>query len=58
MAEISVEAIEKALQSLTDYTSELGEEIVKAEKKVDKYEDKLERTCAKSNTLCAGGAAT
>ena len=51
MAEISVEAIEKALQSLTDYTSELGEEIVKAEKKVDKYEDKLGSYLVKVSSL-------
>ncbi len=41
MAEISVEAIEKSLQSLSGYSSDMGEEIIKAEKKVDKYEDKL-----------------
>lgn len=51
MAEIAVEAIEKSLQSLTDYNEDLGEEIVKAEKKVDKYEDKLGSYLVKVSSL-------
>ena len=41
MAEISVEAIEKSLAMLSAYDEKTGEEIIKDEKKVDKYEDKL-----------------
>ena len=51
MAEISVEAIEKSLLSLREYSDELGEEIVKAEKKVDKYEDKLGSYLVKVSSL-------
>ena len=41
MAEISVEAIEKSLAMLSAYDAKTAEEIIKDEKKVDKYEDKL-----------------
>lgn len=51
MAEISVEAIEKSLQSLNGYSSAIGEEIIKAEKKVDKYEDKLGSYLVKVSAL-------
>lgn len=51
MAEIAVEAIEKSLQSLTGYNEDLGEEIIKAEKKVDKYEDKLGSYLVKVSSL-------
>lgn len=51
MAEISIEAIEKSLVTLREYTPELSEEIVKAEKKVDKYEDKLGSYLVKVSAL-------
>ena len=51
MAEISVEAIEKSLVSLREYTPELSEEIIKAEKKADKYEDKLGSYLVKVSAL-------
>ncbi len=51
MAEISVQAIEKSLVTLREYSSELGEEIVKAEKKADKYEDKLGSYLVKVSAL-------
>ncbi len=51
MAEISVKAIEKSLQSLRGYSSDMGEEIIKAEKKVDKYEDKLGSYLVKVSAL-------
>lgn len=51
MAEISVKAIEKSLVTLTAYTPELGEEILKAEKKADKYEDKLGSYLVKVSAL-------
>lgn len=51
MAEISIEAIEKSLVTLRAYTPELSDEIVKAEKKVDKYEDKLGSYLVKVSAL-------
>ena len=51
MAEISVDAIEKALTSLKGYSEDLGEEIIKAEKKVDKFEDKLGSYLVKVSAL-------
>lgn len=51
MAEISVEAIEKALGTLRSYNEDIGEEIIKAEKKVDKYEDKLGSYLVKVSAL-------
>lgn len=51
MAEISVEAIEKSLVTLKNYDEALGEEIIKAEKKVDKYEDKLGSYLVKVSAL-------
>ena len=51
MAEISVEAIEKSLVSIKAYTPELGEAILKAEKKADKYEDKLGSYLVKVSAL-------
>ncbi len=51
MAEISVEAIEKSLQMLSEYNAQVGEEIIKAEKKADKYEDKLGSYLVKVSAL-------
>ena len=51
MAEISVDAIEKSLQLLSEYNADLGEEIIKAEKKADKYEDKLGSYLVKVSAL-------
>ncbi len=51
MAEISVSAIEKSLAMLSEYKSEIGEEIIKAEKKADKYEDKLGSYLVKVSAL-------
>lgn len=51
MAEISVEAIEKALDCLKAYNPDKGNEIIKAEKKVDKYEDKLGSYLVKVSAL-------
>ena len=51
MAEISVDAIEKSLVSIKAYTPELGEAILKAEKKADKYEDKLGSYLVKVSAL-------
>ena len=51
MADISVEAIEKSLGLLDAYNSQTGEEIMKAEKKADKYEDKLGSYLVKVSAL-------
>ncbi len=51
MAEISVEAIEKSLDMLSEYNSQVGEEILKAENKADKYEDKLGSYLVKVSAL-------
>ncbi len=51
MAEISVSAIEKSLTMLSEYKDEVGEEIIKAEKKADKYEDKLGSYLVKISAL-------
>lgn len=51
MAEISVEAITKALTLLDEYKSEYSDEILKAEKKADKYEDKLGSYLVKVSSL-------
>ena len=51
MADISVEAIEKSLALLDAYNSQTGEEIMKAEKKADKYEDKLGSYLVKVSAL-------
>lgn len=51
MAEISVSAIEKSLDMLSEYKSELVEEIIKAENKADKYEDKLGSYLVKVSAL-------
>lgn len=51
MAEISVEAIEKSLVSLKSYSDDLSEEIIRAEKKADKYEDKLGSYLVKVSAL-------
>ncbi len=51
MAEISVEAITKALALLSEYKDEYSEEILKAEKKADKYEDKLGSYLVKVSAL-------
>ncbi len=51
MAEISVGAIAKALECLTEYKEEAAEEIIHAEKKVDKYEDKLGSYLVKVSAL-------
>ena len=51
MADISVEAIEKSLGLLNEYNSQTGEEIMKAEKKADKYEDKLGSYLVKVSAL-------
>ena len=51
MADISVEAIEKSLRLLNEYNSQTGEEIMKAEKKADKYEDKLGSYLVKVSAL-------
>ena len=51
MAEISVEAITKALTLLSDFKSEYSGEILKAEQKADKYEDKLGSYLVKISAL-------
>ena len=51
MAEISVSAIEKSLTMLSEYKDEVGKEIIKAEKKADKYEDKLGSYLVKISAL-------
>ena len=51
MAEISVSAIKKSLSMLSEYNAEVGEEIIKAEKKADKYEDKLGSYLVKVSAL-------
>lgn len=51
MAEISVEAITKALELLRDFKDEYSQEILKAEKKADKYEDKLGSYLVKVSAL-------
>ena len=51
MADISVQAIEKALIMLWDYDEKISEEIIKAEKKADKYEDKLGSYLVKVSAL-------
>ena len=51
MADISVKAIEKSLQTLEEYSDSLAEEIIKAEKKADKYEDKLGSYLVKVSAL-------
>lgn len=51
MAEISVDAITKALSLLNEYKDEYSDEIVKAEKKADKYEDKLGSYLVKVSSL-------
>ncbi len=51
MAEISVSAIKKSLAMLSEYKDEVGEEIIKAEKKADKYEDKLGSYLVKVSAL-------
>ena len=51
MAEISVDAITKALSLLNEYKGEYSDEIVKAEKKADKYEDKLGSYLVKVSSL-------
>lgn len=51
MADISVDAIEKSLLLLDKYDSQLGEEIIRAEKKADKYEDKLGSYLVKVSAL-------
>ena len=51
MADISVEAIGKSLVLLDEYDSQAGEEIIKAEKKADKYEDKLGSYLVKVSAL-------
>ncbi|MBO5936200.1 MAG: Na/Pi cotransporter family protein [Clostridia bacterium] len=51
MAEISVDAIEKSLEMLSQYDAGKGEEIIKAEKKADKYEDKLGSYLVKVSAL-------
>ncbi len=51
MAEISVGAIAKALSSLDEYKKEYSDEIISAEKKVDKYEDKLGSYLVKVSAL-------
>ncbi len=51
MADISVEAITKALELLRDFKDEYSQEILKAEKKADKYEDKLGSYLVKVSAL-------
>lgn len=51
MADISVQAIEKALLMISKYDEKTSEEIVKAEKKADKYEDKLGSYLVKVSAL-------
>ena len=51
MADISVQAIEKALTMISKYDENIGEEILKAEKKADKYEDKLGSYLVKVSAL-------
>ncbi len=51
MADISVQAIEKALLMLSAYDEKTSEEIIKAEKKADKYEDKLGSYLVKVSAL-------
>ena len=51
MAEISVQAIEKSLALLSEYNSQLSGEILAAEKKADKYEDKLGSYLVKVSSL-------
>ena len=51
MADISVQAIEKSLNMLLEYDEKISEEIIKAEKKADKYEDKLGSYLVKVSAL-------
>lgn len=51
MAEISVDAITKSLELLREFKDEYTEEILKAEKKADKYEDKLGSYLVKVSAL-------
>lgn len=51
MADISVQAIEKALMMISEYDEKVSEEIIKAEKKADKYEDKLGSYLVKVSAL-------
>ncbi len=51
MADISVQAIEKSLNMLTAFDEKTSEEIIKAEKKADKYEDKLGSYLVKVSAL-------
>ena len=51
MADISVQAIEKSLNMLSAFDQKTSEEIIKAEKKADKYEDKLGSYLVKVSAL-------
>ena len=51
MAEISKNTIDDALSSLTQYSDELAQTVIKNEKKADKYEDKLGSYLVKVSAL-------
>lgn len=51
MAEISKKTIDDALSSLTQYSDEVAQAVIKNEKKADKYEDKLGSYLVKVSAL-------
>ena len=51
ITDISVQAIEKSLNMLSAFDEKISEEIIKAEKKADKYEDKLGSYLVKVSAL-------
>lgn len=51
MAEIAVQSVRDSIAMLENYDEKLGEEIEKAEKKTDKYEDKLGTYLVKVSSL-------
>ncbi|MBQ7860780.1 MAG: Na/Pi cotransporter family protein [Clostridia bacterium] len=51
MAEIAVESVKDALSLLDNYDEKISEKVIKAEKKTDKYEDKLGTYLVKVSAL-------
>ena len=51
MAEIAVESVKDALTLLDNYDEKISEKVIKAEKKTDKYEDKLGTYLVKVSAL-------
>ena len=51
MAEIAVQSVKDAISLLGNYDEKLGEKVVQAEKKTDKYEDKLGTYLVKISSL-------